>query len=68
MFYKVFYVQRIYNAYICYINLKFHVIYILIKGTKIQLEKPIKSHEKLLIFINIKLTKNIIRLIYKIYI
>lgn len=34
MFYEDFYIQRIYNAYTCYINLKFHMIYILINGNK----------------------------------
>lgn len=71
MFYKVFYIQRIYNAYTYYINLKFHVIYILIKGAKIQLEKLIKTHEKSLLSINIKPTKIsydlYINLIYKSY-
>lgn len=68
MFYKGLYIQRIYNVYICYINLKFHVIYILITGNKILKKKLIKTQDKLLVFINMKLTINYIRLIYRTYI
>lgn len=68
MFYKGLYIQRIYNVYTCYINLKFHVIYILIKGNKIIKKKLIKTQGKSLVFINMKLTNNNIRPIYKPYI